>query len=54
MEFRREKPFVDAEDAAGFEDAGDFFVAVAERGSVDGGFGGVDEVEGVVGVGDLL
>ena len=50
----RHEPFVDAEDAAGFEDAEDLGVDTFEGGGVDGGFNGVDGVEGVGGEGHLL
>jgi hypothetical protein len=58
------QPLVDAEDAAGLENAEDLAVDALETGSVDGGLDGVDGVEGVVrevhlhevalGEGDLL
>ena len=48
------EPFVDAEDAAGFEDAVDLGVDSFEGGGVHGGFDGVDAVEGVVWEGHLL
>ena len=50
----RHEPLVDAEDAVGFKDASDFSVDPAEGRGVDGGFGGVDEVEGVIWEGDVL
>ena len=46
VELLRQKPFVDAEHPARFQYAGDLGVDPQERGGVDGGFGGVDEVEG--------
>ena len=48
------EPFVDAEDAAGLEDAEDLGVDAFEGGGVDGGFDCVDCVEGVFGEGHLL
>ena len=48
------EPFVDGEDAAGFEDAVDLGVDAFEGGGVDGGFDGVDGVEGGGGEGHLL
>ena len=48
------EPFVDTEHAAGFEDAIDLGVDPFEGGSVDGGFDGVDGVEGVGWEGHLL
>ena len=48
------EPFVDAEDAARFEDAEDLRVDAFEGGSVDGGFNGVNSVEGVGGERHLL
>ena len=41
------EPFVDAEYAAGFQDAEDLRVDALEGGGVDCGFYGVDCVEGV-------
>ena len=48
------EPFVDAEDAAGLEDAEDLAVDAFEGRGVDGGFDGVDSVEGIRGKGHLL
>lgn len=48
------EPFVDAEDAAGLEDAEDLRVDALEGGGVHGGFDGVDGVEGGVWEGHLL
>ena len=45
---------VDAECAAGFEDAEDLAVDAGERRGMDGGFDGVDGVEGVIWEGHLL
>lgn len=47
-------PFVDAEDAAGFEDAEDLGVDAFEGGGVDGGFNGIGSGEGVFGEVDFL
>lgn len=49
-----EDPFVEGEDAAGFENAVDLGVDGRKGGGVEGGFDGVDGVEGVVGEGDFL
>lgn len=49
-----EDPFVEGEDAAGFEDAVDLGVYGRKGGGVEGGFDGVDGVEGVVREGDFL
>lgn len=48
------EPFVDAEDAAGFEDAVDLGVDAFEGGGMDGCFDGVDGVEAVFWEGHLL
>ena len=48
------EPFVDAKDAAGFEDAVDLGVDTFEGGGMDGGFDGVDGVKGGIGEGHLL
>ena len=48
------EPFVDAKDAARFEDAVNLRVDPFEGGSVDGGFDGVDSVKGGIGEGHLL
>jgi len=47
-------PLVDAEDAAGFEDAEDLGVDAFEGGGVDGGFDGVGGVESIFGEVDFL
>lgn len=48
------EPFVDAKDAARFEDAEDLRVDTLQGGGVHGGFDGVDGVEGIVREGHLL
>lgn len=48
------EPFVNTEYTARFEHAEDLAVYTFERGGVDGGFDGVDCVEGVLGEGHLL
>lgn len=48
------EPFVDAKDAAGFEDAVDLGVDTFKRGSVDGGFDGIDGIKRCIGKRHLL
>lgn len=48
------EPFVDAEDTAWLKNLEDLGVDALERGGMDGGFDGVDAVEGVFWEGHLL
>ena len=48
------EPFVDAKDAARFEDAVDLGIDTFKRGGMDGGFDGVDGVKCGIGEGHLL
>ena len=47
-------PFVEAEDAAGLEDAEDLRIDAFKGGGVDGGFDGVGGVESIFGEVDFL
>lgn len=54
IEFVRHKPFVDAKDTTGLQYTCDLCIDCLQRGRIDGSFGSIDEVEVVVGKGNML